>query len=375
MSVVTGGGKTVFAHMCISEFFKHAPDGRVLIIVPTVALLDQWYVSLQDELGVPTDEIALYSGSEKPEHQGRINLLVINSARTLAEAVAGDACAFLIVDECHRSGSPQNAKALAGKYWATLGLSATPEREYDEGFHVYIEPALGPIIYTYDYREAHADGVITAFDLVNVRIDLLLREQSAYDRMTRAIAAQKRREGKAGGIQSTRLKRLLQRRASVAGAASLRIPVAVRLVESHRGQRAIIFHERIDAAEKLVDLLSKRKHSVTAYHTKIGPAMRRENLRLYRRGVFDILVCCRALDEGMNVPETSVGVIASSTASQRQRIQRLGRVLRPAAGKDRATIYTIYATTQEGARLKREEDRLEGVASVSWSRSRLRGNG
>lgn len=97
--------------------------------------------------------------------------------------------------------------------------------------------------------------------------------------------------------------------------------------------------------------------------------MRRENLRLYRRGVFDVLVTCRALDEGFNVPETQVAVVASSTASSRQRIQRLGRVLRPSPGKEEAKIYTIYATQLEQERLLREASALAEVSSVTWMRS------
>jgi superfamily II DNA or RNA helicase len=69
----------------------------------------------------------------------------------------------------------------------------------------------------------------------------------------------------------------------------------------------------------------------------------------------------------MNVPETAVAVIASSTASQRQRIQRLGRVLRPARGKSKATIYTLFATEQEKIRLTNEAERLEGVANILWA--------
>jgi superfamily II DNA or RNA helicase len=69
----------------------------------------------------------------------------------------------------------------------------------------------------------------------------------------------------------------------------------------------------------------------------------------------------------MNVPETTVAVIASSTASQRQRIQRLGRVLRPARGKSKSTIYTLFATDQEKARLTGEANKLEGVAGVLWA--------
>ncbi len=371
---MTGGGKTVFAEICMAAFREKYPEGRIIVVVPTVALLDQWYLSVLDELGVPKHEAVCFSGDEKPDKPARINIIVINSARTLLGKIGKGVDTFLIVDECHRSGSIKNALALKGAHRATLGLSATPEREYDEGFKTYVEPALGPIIYTYDYRDAYRDGVISPFDLINVKVDLLMDEKQVFDRLTKSIAIESRR-GKDDREPSARLKQLLRRRAAVAGAAAMRLPVTVKLVERQRGQRTIIFHERVEAANQLVKMLAERKHSVTIYHSKIGSAVRRDNLRLYRRGVFDVIVCCRALDEGMNVPETSVGVIASATASRRQRIQRLGRVLRAAPGKDRATIYTIYATKPEAGRLRREAERLEGVASVAWSRGTLKPHG
>jgi superfamily II DNA or RNA helicase len=40
VSVVTGGGKTVFAELCILEFLARYPDGLIFIVVPTAALLD-----------------------------------------------------------------------------------------------------------------------------------------------------------------------------------------------------------------------------------------------------------------------------------------------------------------------------------------------
>ena len=75
----------------------------------------------------------------------------------------------------------------------------------------------------------------------------------------------------------------------------------------------------------------------------------------------------------MNVPETSIAIIASATASARQRIQRMGRVLRPAKGKERATIYTIYATPNEEQRLARESRDLVEARSVSWQRVKIDG--
>ena len=86
-----------------------------------------------------------------------------------------------------------------------------------------------------------------------------------------------------------------------------------------------------------------------------------------------MLVSCRALDEGTNVPETSVAILSSSTASARQRIQRMGRVLRPAAGKSHATIYTVYATDPEEKRLAREAQELVEASSVSWKRTKRHG--
>jgi superfamily II DNA or RNA helicase len=270
------------------------------------------------------------------------------------------------VDECHRAGSPENAKALAGTFSAALGLSATPEREYDEGFQKYVVPALGPVIFEYDYVQAFQDEVITPFDLINVQIQFLPHEKEEYDKLTRRVAVLFNK-AKTDSEAEVKLKFVLQKRAGISAQARMRIPVAARIVDEHRGTRTIIFHERVNAATTLYTILKKRNHSVCLYHSKIAPNWRRDNLRLFRQGVFDVLVSCRALDEGMNVPETAVAVIASSTASQRQRIQRLGRVLRPARGKSKATIYTLFATEQEKIRLTNEAERLEGVANILWA--------
>ena len=101
-------------------------------------------------------------------------------------------------------------------------------------------------------------------------------------------------------------------------------------------------------------------------HSRMVEPLRRSNLRLFRRGGTDALVTCRALDEGFNVPEARVAIIASATASPRQRIQRLGRILRPAPGKDRASVYTLYATDTEEARLAVEAGNITEVSTVTW---------
>ncbi|MBC6405227.1 MAG: DEAD/DEAH box helicase family protein [Rhodospirillales bacterium] len=127
--VVTGGGKTVFAELCMSRVLDDYNAAHFVILVPTISLLDQWTLSLEDDFGVEADDIALWSGGKKPKEARTFNIAVINSARAFIGKIAGgNHPTMLIVDEVHRAASEQNAKALEGDFIATLGLSATPER-------------------------------------------------------------------------------------------------------------------------------------------------------------------------------------------------------------------------------------------------------
>lgn len=352
----------------MQRFFDRHASGRSIIIVPTIALLDQWYVAMQEDFGVQPVDIGTYSGEGTPDKPRRINLAVLNTGRTAAPRLAEYEPNMLVVDECHRTGSTENSRVLAGCHSATLGLSATPRREYDDAFTTIIEPALGPVIYEYGYNEAHGDNVIASFELINVSVQMTDDEQSQYDQLSRQVRVLVRRYNDGEDVEA-RIKKTLRDRASVSANAEARIPVAVRLVDQHPEERVLIFHESITAADTIVKLLAKRNHRVAAYHSAIGPDIRRDNLRMFRRGQLDALVSCRALDEGVNIPEASIAVVASSTASARQRIQRLGRVLRPTEGKQRATIYTLYATKIEEDRLRDESSRLESVDKVTWIRS------
>jgi superfamily II DNA or RNA helicase len=92
---------------------------------------------------------------------------------------------------------------------------------------------------------------------------------------------------------------------------------------------------------------------------------------MFKVSEVDILVTCRALDEGLNVPNANAAVIGASTRSTRQRIQRLGRVLRVAPGKEHADVATIFATDHERQLLEGEAEALNDVAETRWYRINL----
>ena len=359
VEVVTGGGKTIFALSCIREIASET----TLVIVPTIALLDQWWEEASAFFGISLQDINIVTGSGKIR-TGTINLVVLNTAAKLnLSKRKGDY--FLIVDECHKAASLKYRTALDGATVATLGLSATPERPYDEGLEEVLVPKLGQIIYRYTYRDALRDKVIVPFQLKNVVFDLEPERQAEYDKLTKAIG----RSINQGGMEDEKTIALLLRRARVMNLSVNRIRLALRLILRHEGARTIVFHEDIEACDIIQEVLSEAKLRSGVYHSKMKLRLRAEVLSAYRRGDLDVLITCRALDEGFNVPETQIGIIAASTATRRQRIQRLGRVLRPVKGKDGAIVYSLVATEPEIRRLRIEETDLEGVADVTWGRA------
>jgi len=333
-----------------------------LIVVPTSALLDQWWEESASYFDLNLDEINIVDGNLRFK-LGTINIAVINTAAKLAGKIERSPC-FLIVDECHKAASEHFRAALQVSTSATLGLSATPERPYDEGLADVLIPALGEVIFTYNYSDALRDKVIVPFNLNNIVFELEEDRQIEYDKLSRSIA----RSISQHGTESRETIALFLKRARVVNLSFNRIRLALKLVASNRGKRTLIFHEDVEACNLIHSVLSQNGIKAGVYHSKMTLRARAEVLSQYRRGDSDVLVTCRALDEGFNVPETELAIIAASTATRRQRIQRLGRAVRPAAGKENATIYTLVATAPEIQRLKEEEGLMDGVATVSWSR-------
>lgn len=358
VSVVTGGGKTIFALSCIEKIRPIA----TLIVVPTNALLEQWWEEAANYFDLALDDINVITGSLR-FRLGAINLAVINTASKLPDRIKGYSC-FLIVDECHKAASEHFRTVLNVKSIASLGLSATPERQYDEGLKDVLVPNLGPIIFTYDYRDALRDSVIVPFDLRNIVFDLEDERQEEYDKLTSAIA----RSVSQHGFEADKTISLLLRRSRVLNLSLNRVRLAIKLVARNKGKRTLIFHEDIQACDLIHEVLKENGVKSGVYHSKMKLRARAEMLMSYRAGEIDVLVTCRALDEGFNVPETEIGIIAASSATYRQRIQRLGRILRPSKEKARACVYTLVATGPEVGRLKEEESQLDGVATVTWSR-------
>ena len=339
---------------------------------PNLSTYRQWLFNLLDKLNVPRDQIAVYYGKEKDPIQNRkILIYVINSARDhLAKHIEmyfPKDDTFLIADECHRYGSKENSKIFNTTYSYTLGLSATPERYGDMGFEEKLEPNLGKIIYIYTYSDALHDGIIPPYKLIRLKVTLTKEEWNRYDQLTVKIAKMSKILfsmypelkqcsptefiKKLGQIYEKtqdptilNYTALLNKRKEIIHTSINKRKALIWLIENEnlRNNKILIFHERIGIANLISLFLKKAGLQAEVYHTGIPLNERIKNLTGYRQGKTKILVSCRALDEGFDVPETEIGIIVAGTSSVRQWIQRMGRILRKTPGKDYSTIYVIF---------------------------------
>ena len=363
VKVVTGGGKTVFAIHCLTKYLEENKDHSIFIVVQSIALLDQWYEGLQKDFN--EKDIALNGGGEHLEHLSRINISTIDSVKNIIEQFNASKT-LLIVDECHKIGTEKRGEVLTNNWHATLGLSATPERDYDDNFYIIIRKILGDIIFDYDYIDAREDEVIVNFKLLYAYAAMTSDEEEKYKKFTKSI---QRRAATIGGndMNDYPLKMLIFNRARMVKNSKNRIPFGIELLQKHKRDSWIVFTENKKQAKEFNKIINTKGYKSAIYNTDLDNAEREENLNNFKNGNLNVLVSCTALDEGFDMPEADGAMILSASSSKRQRIQRMGRVLRITANKQNALIVTVYSSKTEFDKLREESNRykLEGVP-VKW---------
>jgi superfamily II DNA or RNA helicase len=367
VKVVTGGGKTVFAIHCLTKYLEKEKNNSIFIVVPSIALLDQWYEGLQKTFG--DKDISLNGGGEHLENISKITISTIDSVKNIIHKFDASNT-LLIVDECHKIGTEKRGETLTNNWHATLGLSATPERDYDDNFYIIIKKILGDIIFDYDYIDAREDEVIVNFKLLYAYAAMTEDEEEKYKKFTKSI---QRRAATIGGnnMNDYPLKMLIFNRARMVKNSKNRIPFGVELLQKHKRDSWIVFTENKKQAKEFNKIINKKGYKSAIYNTDLDNAEREENLNNFKSGNLNVLVSCTALDEGFDMPEADGAMILSASSSKRQRIQRMGRVLRITANKQNALIVTVYSSKTEFDKLREESNRykLEGVP-VKWQQMR-----
>ena len=380
VNVVTGAGKTVLALEAIRRFRKKHENARIRIVVPTIPLAQQWQSALLQEAESEADRPGFFGAGRRDSQDRPLMIYIINSARDhlaghMEQAFALGQPVLLVCDECHHYQSRENRRIFdfriprffSPEQYACLGLSATPfETAHDEVLH----KELGEEIYRYGFAEASAAGIVSQFTVMETAASFLPEERRIYQELSRELIMLwsrllrrypylKGMEEKAFLKELNRLAReagmdpsnpavsfLLKtwERKKVSNLALTRIQCAYSILKQlPEDARAILFCERIVQARDLQALLRRKMGNIAVlYHSEMSREARSRSLQAFREKQVRVLICCRALDEGVDVPDAGVGIVLSSSSVSRQRIQRLGRILRKAPGKTAACLYYIY---------------------------------
>ena len=353
----TGAGKTIVAIKAIELV-----NEPTIVVVPTLDLIEQWKKILEDKFGI---EVGIYGGGDATIKE--LTVSTYDSAY-LRSSEIGNRFRLIIFDEVHHlpaEGYRQIAETFTAPY--RMGLTATFERE--DMLHKDLPRLTGGIVFKLRPDDL-AGRHLADYTLDRITVELTESERLAYQShfkiYTTFISRNRIKLSTPAGFQKFIMrtgwdkearKALLARNKAldIAFNSESKIKALENILISNPNERILIFTQH----NHLVYRVSKRFLIPYITHTT-GKEERTENLELFRNGKFRILVTSKVLDEGIDVPEASLGIVLSGTGSSREFIQRLGRLLRK-KGKKRARLIEIVssATAETKTSIRRKREVLE----------------
>lgn len=119
------------------------------------------------------------------------------------------------------------------------------------------------------------------------------------------------------------------------------------------------------------DMLHREIPDSGIYHSSLGKGKADSALQAFRDGGTDVLVSTKALNQGLDVPDASVGIICGLTSKSLTMVQRIGRLVRidPKDPSKTGYVVVVYVKeSQEEVWLKEALSKLS-KAAVSWTDS------
>ncbi|MCP4750997.1 MAG: DEAD/DEAH box helicase [Proteobacteria bacterium] len=340
----TGTGKSFLAAM-----IARRTERSTLILAPTIDLILQWQRKLEEWFQCP---IGLLGGGSSEIHD--ITVATYDSARIYAENLGNRFC-LLVFDECHHLPSPGYAE-MARAYIAPyrLGLTATPSIEPER--QLMLDDLIGPILYSRQIQQLSGD-FLSPYRVETIEVELTADERREYD-CHRSIYLEYRDKvpnlfGRRNSWEKfvmycyrsdegRRAIRSFAVQKQISLSAEGKMDVMAQILVRHKDSRILIFTNDNKTAYYISSLFLL---PLITHETKAKE--RKSILENFRSGHWPYLVNSRVLNEGVDVPEANVAVIVSGTATVREHVQRLGRILRKQEGKTAILYEIITADTGE----------------------------
>ena len=429
-AMATGTGKTLTSLNCLLKIYNKFHFYKAIILVPTITLVDQWeeeckkfhfkYVTKvssknpkwKSELdNIKTKESIKMDGDEPSfiiiatyasfARENTFRELVDFSRNTTRQIL-------LIADEAHNMGAGRILDRLGGvKFARRIGLSATPERQFDDSGNQAIMNFFGcENGYTYEFsmQEAIDKGYLCRYRYYPHIVHLNDNEMSEYMRISLQLAKFFNLEKESFPKGDDILMRLLLKRKRIIHKAKEKELIFRQIIQDRYAEKGNLKYTLVyvpegakpdddtadmfdclesvkddDYSDNLIDTYTKIVQDISATTTVkkfiSGIKERNDILEKYAKGEIEVLTSMKCLDEGIDVPRSEMAIFCASTGNPRQFIQRRGRILRKHPDKHMAIIHDLVVAPQvnsaqenynmERSLLKGELRRVSDFAKMS----------
>ncbi len=332
----TGSGKTrvALAAMARSRL-------KTICLVPTRVLLEQWKAEIAK---VYSSKIGIYGDGERELHP--ITIATFESAYRHMNQL-GNYFDLLVIDEVHHFGHGVRDEILEMSIaQARLGLTATlTDNELNRH---KLKDLIGNSVCEMTIGDL-SGKYLASFDLFSIHLHLTITERMTYETNMRlfrefnskfrntfpdanwptfarfASRTEEGRKAMSALQEARRLTTFTQGKAETLEA----------LLTRHWDRKILIFTADTATAYNIA-----KKYLVMPLTAQIGRKERENVLRHFQTGALRALVSCRVLNEGIDIPDADLAIIVGGAHGEREHVQRIGRLLRPAPGK-RALVYEL----------------------------------
>lgn len=270
---------------------------------------------------------------------------------------------LLVHDEVHKLGSPSNRENLTGLSDGIrfrLGLSATPEREYDADGNEFIASHIGPEIFRFELEDAIQRGILAPFNYFPLPYRLT---DSDRDRLKDVY---RRKAARALAGEPMTDQELWTELARVYKTSEAKLPIFRSFIADHAEllRRSIIFVETTEYARPVLEIVHEHRPD---FHTYFG-GEDAETLRRFARGDLECLITCHRVSEGIDIQSLSSVILFSSSRARLETIQRMGRCLRSDPqdpGKVASVVDFVRQPDPDAASPNADDDRAAWLAELA----------
>lgn len=352
LEMATGTGKTITALAASARLYDREGRLAVIIAAPYQHLVDQWHAEAKSFGYTP---ILAYESKSRwlddlnslvMEFNGgyRQFISVITTHSTFISSEFQNSIArlrvpsLLIADEVHHLGAERSRINYPHQVPFRLALSATPDRWFDDTGTQSLRAYFGETVFSFLLEDAIGVS-LTPYYYHPHLVYLTNEEMERYEELSVRIAKLMGHDDEQG---QEALKMLLIRRAELLNKAENKLDVLGRLIDAEHYVEHTLFYCAPGQIDDVMRLLGLEKGLLVHQFTAEEDVRERQQLLSdFASGNLQALVAMKCLDEGIDVPSTRTAYLLASSSNPREFVQRRGRVLRKAPGKEYSVVHDL----------------------------------